>query len=1091
MTSLPCLTDSKHELTRRMRNVKAYANLFALRSHRALTLALCIAFAMFGFAGNLLAQKGLATLRGTIIDPSGATVPGASLTLVDLPSKVTRKAITKGNGNYEFGAVNPGTYRLEVTKTGFKDMSLDDILLEDGRVSVKDVSLAVGSNTQEITVKDTPDVITSDTGVLRDSFDSNRIKITPTNDQNPGPEALLSSLPGITASGYSVQISGQGSNQLVLNYDGLQNREGNQNVNINFYQEFTATTSNATAESASAVSENSTSKRGGNQFHGGASYRMFNNSFNAAGYFAPQKSHSLMDEVLAELGGPIIRDKTFFYIGYMKQLYYAGTFNQNEVPTSAMRSGNFGNTTIIDPTTNAPFPNNTIPTSRISAVASTAQNAYIPLPNQNLSDPTLDNFGWTHPFPSDIFEGAWWFARVDQQITSKNSLSFRFSSKGAPYVLANNLPALFRTRERYNNQYTLADTHIFSSSVVNEFQIARNYLKLLDGNTEGGATPLQGATVINQIGLQGINTNGTQGIQGFPSMNVSGYADLSVPSGGLLDDEHDLVIQDTLTWSFGRHVLKVGGNLVTYKTAKGVVPDFGSFSFDGSFTGNGYADFLLGLPRKSERSNPINNQAYVSKEAGLFAQDSFKITPRLTIDYGVRWDYYGLPYYTDNLGYNWDMATGAVVVSPSSLSQVSPLFPSNIQVVGGQVTGNAKLDNLRPRLSAAYRLKQDMVLRGGYAEFTERFGISDRAYTGGPFGVAENYTNVNVSGSNGTGALFALPNPFPSSLSLAASPSQSVTGYPLNTSNGVIRQYNVSLEQKIFKDVGLRMSYIGSHGSGLNYQANVNLQRPSLTPYNASNNPWPQFNSINYWSSNGGQKYNALQVEVQRRTGWFGFDGHYTWASNLNNFSDTENPYDILSHWSKDATTRRHVAVINTFISLPFGRGRNYMNHAPTWMEHTLGGWNLQSISYFSSGLYMGPTYDGADPSNTGTFGGIPDRVPNVSLYPSGKSASSWFNPAAFTTPQPGHFGNAGVDAIEGQGLLSTNVSLNKTFILTDRFHFLLTGAASNVFNHPGFNDLDTDISDATAGQYYDITPDHVGDRSGRRMLTIKGRFEF
>src|SRR5882757_3044739 len=1091
MTSLPCLTGSKHELTRRMRNVKTSASLFALRSHRAVILALCIAFAMFGFAGNLLAQKGLATLRGTIIDPSGATVPGVSLTLVDLSSKVTRNALTKGNGNYEFGAVNPGTYRLEVTKTGFKDMSLNDILLEDGRVSVKDVSLAVGSNTQEITVKDTPDVITSDTGVLRDSFDSNQIKLTPTNDQNPGPEALLSSLPGITASGYSVQISGQGSNQLVLNYDGLQNREGNQNVNINFYQEFTATTSNATAESASAVSENSTSKRGGNQFHGGAAYRMFNNSFNAAGYFAPQKSHSLMDEVLAELGGPIIRDKTFFYVGYMKQLYYAGTYNQNEVPTAAMRNGNFGNTTIIDPTTNAPFPNNTIPTSRISAVAQAAQNAYIPLPNQNLSDPTLDNFGWTHPFPSDIFEGAWWFVRIDQQITSKNSLSFRFSSKGAPYVLANNLPALFRTRERYNNQYTLADTHIFSSSIVNEFQIARSYLKLLDGNTEGGATPLQGATVINQIGLQGINTNGTQGIQGFPSMNVSGYADLSVPSGGLLDDEHDLVIQDTLTWSFGRHVLKVGGNLITYKTAKGVVPDFGSFSFDGSFTGNGYADFLLGLPRKSERSNPINNQAYVSKEAGLFAQDSFKITPRLTIDYGVRWDYYGLPYYTDNLGYNWDMTTGAVVVSPSSLSQVSPLFPSNIKVVGGQVTGNAKLDNLRPRLSAAYRLKQDMVLRGGYAEFTERFGISDRAYTGGPFGVAENYTNVNVPGSNGTGALFALPNPFPSSLSLAASPSQSVTGYSLNTSNGVIRQYNVSLEQKIFKDVGLRMSYIGSHGSGLNYQANINLQRPSLNPYNASNNPWPQFNSINYWYSNGSQKYNALQVEVQRRTGWFGFDGHYTWASNLNNFSDTENPYDILSHWSKDATTRRHVAVINTFINLPFGRGRTYMNHAPTWMEHTLGGWNLQSISYFSSGLYMGPTYDGADPSNTGTFGGITDRVPNVSLYPSGKNPASWFNPAAFTTPQPGHFGNAGVDAIEGQGLLSTNVSLNKTFILTDRLHFLLTGAASNVFNRPGFNDLDTDISDSTAGQYYDITPDHVGDRSGRRMLTIKGRFEF
>jgi hypothetical protein len=1045
---------------------------------------------LLGAAPRLVAQKGFAALRGTITDPSSSTVPGASLTLTDLSNRSTRKAVTKDNGQYEFNTLNPGRYRLTIAKAGFKEVAVNGILLEDGSVSVKDVSLAVGSDTQEVTVQANPDVITSDTGVLKAGFDSNRIKLTPTNDQNPGPEALLSSLPGITASGYSVQISGQGSNQLVLNYDGLQNREGNQNVNINFYQEFTAVTSNATAEWASAVNENSTSKHGGNEFHGGVAYRMFNNTFNAAGYFAPQKTHSLMDEVFAELGGPIVRDKTFFYVGYMKQLYYAGTFNQNEVPTPDMRNGNFTNTAIIDPATGAPFPNNIIPQSRIGPVALAAQNAYIPLPNQNFNDPSLYNYGWTHQYPSDIFQGTWWFTRVDQQITAKNNLSFRFSSKSAPYVLANNLPSLFRTRLRYNNQYTLADTHVFSSNVVNEFQIARNFLKVFNGATEGGATPLQGATVIQQIGLQGIDTKGTQGIAGFPAMNIAGYANLSTPSGGLGNDEHDLVIQDALTWAFGRHVLKFGGNFINYRSSQGVVPDFGSFSFDGSFTGNGYADFLLGLPRTSARSNPIYNEAYVSKEAGFFAQDSFKISSRLTVDYGLRWDYYGLPQYTDNLGYNWEMQTGAIVVTPSSLNQVSPLFPSTIQVVGGQVAANTKLSNFRPRLSTAYRLKQDMVLRGGYAEFTERFGISDRANNGGPFGIAQNYTNVNQAGTP-SGALFSFPNPFPVSLSLAASPSQSVSGYPLNTDNGTIRQYNVTLEQKIFKDLGFRVSYIGSHGTNLSYQTNINLQRPSLNAYDASHNPWPQFNSINYWFSNGTQKYNSLQVEVQRRTGWFGFDGHYTWASNLNNYSNTENPYDILSHWSKDGTTRRHVGVINTDINLPFGRGRSHMNHAPAWMDNTLGGWNIQSISYFGSGLYFGPQYSGADPSNTGSFGGIPDRVPNVPLYPAQKSAALWFNPAAFTTPQSGHFGNAGVDSIEGQGLFSSNISLNKTFVLTDRVHFLLSGAASNVFNRPGFNNIDTNISDTTAGQYSDIVPDHVGDRSGRRMISIKGRIEF
>jgi hypothetical protein len=139
----------------------------------------------------------------------------------------------------------------------------------------------------------------------------------------------------------------------------------------------------------------------------------------------------------------------------------------------------------------------------------------------------------------------------------------------------------------------------------------------------------------------------------------------------------------------------------------------------------------------------------------------------------------------------------------------------------------------------------------------------------------------------------------------------------------------------------------------------------------------------------------------------------------------------------------------------------------------------------------MGPTYSGADPSNTGTFGGIADRVPNVPVYPAHQTPTSWFNPAAFTTPQPGHFGNAGVDSIKGQSLISSDISLNKSFRMSDRVHFVFTGAASNIFNRPGLDYLDTTITDTTAGEYQGTTPDYVGDRSGRRMISLKGRIEF
>lgn len=1053
---------------------------------RSLISVVLLMISLFVFQGTSLAQKGLAALRGTITDSSGATLPGASLFLVDPSTGTKRRVETPDNGHYEFSALNPGKYQLMISKDGFKATVLDDLLLEDGRVSVRDVTLTPGGTAEQVTVTETPDVITTDTGVLQSLFDNKRVLTTPTNDQNPGPEALLSSLPGIQATGYTVQIAGQGANQLVLNYDGLQNREGNQNVNINFYQEFTATSSNASAESASAVAENSTSKRGTNDFHGGVAYRMFNNTLNSKGFFDPKKTHSLMDEVLGEIGGPVIKNKTFFYLGYMKQLYYAGTFNQASVPTPAMRGGVFP-TKITDPSTGKPFANNTIPQNRLSSVALAAQNGYDPLPNQGNPNSTANNFGWTHPFPGDIFAGDWWFVRGDQQITSKNSLSFRYSSKGAPYVLATSLPSLFRTRERFNNQYTIEDTHIFSSSVVNAFQLARNYLRLFDGGTEGGQTPVKGADVISQIGLQGINTTGTEGIAGFPTMSVTGFASLSTNSGGLGVEEHDWVAQDSISWSVGRHVFKFGGNFINYNTFAGVVPDFGSFTFDGSYTGNAYADFLLGVPRTSKRSNPLNNQTIASKEAGLFAQDSFKLTPRLTLDYGLRWDYYGVPYVTSDLSYRFDLATGNVVVDPSQINQVSPLYPGTIRVVGGQVAPNAKLSNLRPRLSAAYRLGRDMVIRGGYAEFTERFGITDRATKGGPFGIGESYTNT----AYGTPTFFSFPNPFPTSLALAASPSQSVTGYPVDTDNGVIRQFNVTVEQKLPGELGFRVSYIGSVGSGMNYQANINKQQPSLNKYDPSRNPFPQFNQVNQWLSNGSTHYNALQTEVMRRTGWFTFDAHYTWASNLYNYANLENPYNITSQWSHDSTTQRHYAVLNSAIESPFGRGRRYMNSAPAWVDTVLGRWSLQTISYFGSGGYFTPQYSGADASNTNTFGGIPDRVPGVALYPEHQGPRSWFNPGAFTAPQPGHFGNAGAYSIKGQPLISSDLSINKSFALTERVRLNLLGAASDVFNRAHFNSLSTNLSAATAGQYTNIVPDYVGNRSGRRMLSVKARIEF
>ena len=285
------------------------------------------------------------------------------------------------------------------------------------------------------------------------------------------------------------------------------------------------------------------------------------------------------------------------------------------------------------------------------------------------------------------------------------------------------------------------------------------------------------------------------------------------------------------------------------------------------------------------------------------------------------------------------------------------------------------MDNFRPRFSAAYRLTDKWVVRGGYGEFTESYGYFARLLNTGPFQLAESYTNVLTNGV----PLFTFPNPFPSSLSAASVPSQGITGYPLKTNNGAIRQYNFTIERELH-GLGLRASYIGSRGSGLNYNLNIDKPLPSTTPFSAARNPYPQFTSVSVTRNDGQWHYDSLQLEAQRRMGAFTFDASWTFANNMNNYGITENPYDVTSRWQRDGADRRQYVVVSTTWALPVGKGRRFLSTAPAVVDRVLGGWNLQSISTFASGGYFSPGFSGTNPSNTNTSGGLPDRIADGNL---------------------------------------------------------------------------------------------------------------
>jgi hypothetical protein len=709
------------------------------------------------------------------------------------------------------------------------------------------------------------------------------------------------------------------------------------------------------------------------------------------------------------------------------------------------------------------------------------------MPNIGGPNELTNNFGFTHPFHYDFYKGDWPFIRVDHSFTDDNTIYARWTQRKTPYVLDSGLPQFIWTRLRDHRQFVVSDTHIFSPTLINTFRFGQNSNYIVDGEEQAGVKPLFGNEAVTALGIQGVNRGGFEA-QGFPRMNISGVTTLSTTAGGVRNDDSDYSYEDSITWSRGKHVWKFGGEFKTFRIFEGVIPErtFGTFTFNGSVTGIGYADFLLGIPRTSTRLDPFTNRTRTNKEFGIFITDSFKATPRLTLDYGVRWDYYALPTFTDGLMYNWDMQTDNVVLSEQGADRIHPLYPRNIRIVTGDVVPSPDMKNIRPRFSAAYRLRDTLVFRGGYGAFTERIDYFSRVLGGGPFQISESYTNEIVNGQ----PLFAFPNPFPTSLASAAIPSQSVTGFPLETDNGTIHQYNFSVEREL-GNVGFRASYIGSRSIGLNYNVGINKPQASNIPFTQSRRPWPEFVGVTVARSDGRHHYDALQLQGHKRAGLFTFNAHYTWANTMANYLITEDPYNVTNRWARTSQDRQHYAVINTTWEMPWGRGRRFLSSAPAVIDHILGGWSLYTISYFGSGLPFSPSFSGSDPSNTNTFGGLPDRIADGNLPSDQRTNDRWFDPSAFREPAPGRYGNSGANILNGQPLNVHHFSVAKRFRLTERLSTTFKSAVSNIFNTPHFEAPLSNISVPDAGRFVTVVPDYNPEKQTGRRIMMKLRVEF
>jgi hypothetical protein len=1071
--------------------MKKTSNRSSCKYHFMILILMLLQLSISNFGQSVTSK-----LQGTVSDQNGAAITGAVVTLNEKMVGKVKKISTDSVGHYEFNEIKPGLYQLEIESPGFNQAVYGNVIIENLQIRRLDIELSVSTGLNKVVIDAGAAPITTEGGSINSSITRNRVADNPTTDTYPFPYSLFTTLPGVQSNYSDIKVSGQNLDQQTIGLDGVINdRYGEQNNNINFYNEATITTVNASAENARVINYNLVSKRGSNLYHGMIYYRRFDSVFNARDFFEAKKTTRFEHEGQAELSGPIYKNKTFFYVSWFYQRIPTGTFRTALVPTAKMRNGDFSEflseqTQIFDPVNGEPFSNNLIPAQRLNSVSLRLQN-YFPQPNANL--PNGANYSWVHPFDDDYFRAGFPFVRIDHEFSSANSFNAKWTRRITPFVLASNLPQLFWTRLRSHGQFGISDTHVFNPKFINTFTFGWSHDYIEDGKDISGQSPIKGSDVLSQTGLLGVNPGNFTGA-GFPAIHIGQMQDLATEPGGVKANDDTFSFENNITLIKGSHTFKFGGTYNTFRQFSGTVTDYGSLIFDGSFTGIPYADFLLGLPIQSSRVFPRDNRSAKNKEIGLFVTDSFKINKKLSLDIGLRWDYYALPVYRDGLQYNFDPLTGNIIIPKGTKFEVDAAYPTDINIVEGTVIPQADLKNFRPRLAFAYRFQDDFVLRGGYGQFTERFSRSyfDLAFAGGPFArFAETYDNSIIDGA----PLLSFPNPFPSSQN-GRSPAgaQSIFGMPLKNKDGTIHQFNLTVEKEINR-WGLRASYVGSRGVGLRAFTHLNEQKPN-TVDQARPRPFPQFHDISYLRNDFSSRYDSVQFEVQRRAGNFNFDAHYTYAINRNNINNSPDPYAPTSQWANDWGTRRHLFVITSQWTVPIGRGQRLLGKSSPVINQIFSNWRVQTVSYFGSGQYFTPYSCGNNQNLYGTLGDGCIR-PNLIGDPIGqRTVERWFNPDSYSVPEAGKYGNAIANSIEGPGLKVHNVSFAKEFPIKDKFKIIYTLGIGNIFNTPNFYNPDGDIycqSDyCGAALNYTLgvglsSPENAGHRS----MYMKLRLEF
>lgn len=1071
------------------------------------------------------AQSNTGTIVGTATDDSGAAIPNASVTTKNLGTGEERTVTTDGSGQFTVPNLQVGHYSVKVTREGFAPAQIADTELQVAQRATINPVLHIGTASDKVTViaADVP-LLNQASSSVGQVIDTQTVQNMPLNGRTfwqltqltpgvsfiQGGQNIAAGGTSIRASAVNVNVNGLSPSWTGWYLDGANITEfqlGGTIIqpNVDALDEFKVESSNMGAEYGhSPTIVNATLKGGTNQFHGTVYEFVRNNALDAKNhFFVPPAGSNARNQALHRnqfglaVGGPIWRDKTFFFVDAQETLYsLAQTFN-SIVATDAQRTGDFSATpgvTIRNPFTGAIANDGRGPNTFTPSPQSAYLLQYMPRANAVVNG--VGRAIVTNKLKQQLGQGD---IRIDHQLTQADHLTGRYSLSDNRETDPNAYPAMggFPLRSRGQNAL-FRETHIFNSKWINELQVAyyRSYFLF--------TSSLQGTDINTAAGIQGLGDLAPASTKGFPSITIANYSNFNGQANNSYPKQNKIrswQYGDHVTYASGKHDVRFGYELFhntnTFVAGNNSV---GTFNFNGSYSGDNLADFLMGVPRSASRSSFRSLWGNAGNFQSFFVQDNYHAKSNLTINAGLRWEIN--PFYNSgDKGQitGFDLTNGKLVL-PRDYSinaqpitpQLAPQFSDRFEYAEdlGLPKSIRKSDyfDVGPRLGFAYSISGNTVIRGGYGIFflfPDNNAINNTQNTV-PFIASQTLNNTTSKptytlGDYYQGQPIVAPNTAGAVCSFGyvakSCSTPSITSMALDVQNTYIQEYNAAVQHQFGRNISLDFAYVGNKTTHMQQAFQINDPDPGPGVIQ-NRRQRPQWGTINYSKFEGSGTYNSLQTKFEARD----FRGatflvSYTYAKCLTDGTYTNvvrEDTPLIRYYGVCNYDLKHNFVTSGLYHLPFGRDRMLFSHMPAWANVIAGGWNLSTIATLQSGLPFTPTISG-DQANTGVGSqrpnviGKPMLVRNVNcwFYDSRNAACRTLQPQAtdaFAVPTQYTYGNGGINTLRADGLVQFDASLIKNFRFTETKSLEFRASFYNIFNHTTFTAPSTNIDSASGG---------------------------